>query len=170
MNNFSIHGYAHTFGDNINTDLISPANYIGKGDDLMIAHAMEGADPDFSKKVHPGDIIVAGSNFGPGSSRETAPFVIKGSGIACIIAKSYARIFYRNSINIGLPVLISQDAERIEAGDELKIDALAGIIINCTKSEEYHCKPLPENIMEIVKDGGLIPNLKKHSSFHAAKP
>ena len=162
MSHFTIHGRVHKFGDNINTDLISPAGYIGKGEDLMIAHAMEGADPDFAKKVQPGDVLVAGNNFGPGSSRETAPFVIKGSGIACIVAKSYARIFYRNSINIGLPVLISEDADRIDEGDELQIDALEGTIVNCTKQETYHCKPLPENIMAIVTDGGLIPHLKKH--------
>ncbi len=161
MANFTIHGKVHRFGENINTDLISPANYIGKGDDIMIAHAMEGADPDFSKKVLPGDIIVADENFGPGSSRETAPYVIKGSGIACVVAKSFARIFYRNAINIGLPVLVLDQVDRIEEGDELKIDPLGGILWNCTKQEEYHCKPLPENIMAIVKDGGLISHLKK---------
>ena len=161
MSNFTIHGTVHRFGENINTDLISPANYIGKGDDIMIAHAMEGADPDFPKKVKPGDIMVADENFGPGSSRETAPFVIKGSGIACVVAASFARIFYRNAINIGLPVLISDQVSRIEGGDELKIDPLEGIIVNCTKNEEYHCKALPPNIMEIVKDGGLIQHLAK---------
>ncbi|WP_312613774.1 3-isopropylmalate dehydratase small subunit [Oscillibacter sp.] len=163
MSSFSICGKVHRFGENINTDLISPANYIGKGDDIMIAHAMEGADPDFSKKVRPGDIIVAGENFGPGSSRETAPFVIKGSGISCVVAKSFARIFYRNAINIGLPVLILDEVEQIEAGDELAIDPLEGIIRNHTKNEEYRCKPLPRNIHEIVKDGGLIAHLKKQS-------
>ena len=163
MSSFSICGKVHRFGENINTDLISPANYIGKGDDIMIAHAMEGADPGFSKKVRPGDIIVAGENFGPGSSRETAPFVIKGSGISCVVAKSFARIFYRNAINIGLPVLMLDEVEQIEAGDELAIDPLEGIIRNHTKNEEYRCKPLPRNILEIVKDGGLIAHLKKQS-------
>lgn len=163
MSGFSIHGRVHKFGDNINTDLISNATFIGKGDDIMIAHAMEGADPDFPKKVKPGDIIVAGRNFGPGSSRETAPFVIKGSGIACIIAESYARIFFRNAINIGLPILISKHVFEIDAGDELRVDPIAGRIINVTKNAEYDCEALPENIMELVNAGGLIPYLKRQT-------
>jgi 3-isopropylmalate/(R)-2-methylmalate dehydratase small subunit len=162
MNNFSIHGRVRKFGDNINTDLISPAPYIGMADEIMIAHAMEGADPEFSKKVRPGDILVAGKNFGSGSSRETAPFVIKGSGIAAIIAEFYARIFYRNAINIGLPVLSCAEAAKINAGDELKVDPVGGVILNVTTGEEYKCSALPENIMELVKDGGLIPHYRKH--------
>ena len=161
MSEFSIHGRVHKFGDNINTDLISPAPYIGMADEIMIAHAMEGADPDFSKKVKSGDIMVGGKNFGSGSSRETAPFVIKGSGITAIIAEFYARIFYRNAINIGLPVLTCAEAGRISDGDELQVDPLAGKIVNVTKGEEYVCSSLPENIMELVKDGGLIPHYKK---------
>lgn len=161
MSDFTIHGQVHKFGDNINTDLISPAYYIGKADEIMIAHAMEGADPDFSKTVKSGDIIVAGHNFGPGSSRETAPFVIKGSGISCVIAESYARIFYRNAINIGLPILISDCVPEIRDGDELKVDPIAGVILNATTGKEYSCSPLPPNIMELVKDGGLIPHLLK---------
>ena len=161
MKGYPIHGRVHKFGDNINTDLISPAYYIGKSDDIMIAHAMEGADPEFSQKVKPGDIIVAGENFGPGSSRETAPFVIKGSGISCVIAKSYARIFYRNAINIGLPILVFPHAEEINDGDELEIDPIQGAIADLTTGKEYTCTPLPENIMELVRDGGLIPHLLK---------
>ena len=158
---FMIRGKVHKFGDNINTDLISPAYYIGKSDEIMIAHAMEGADPDFSKKVQPGDILVAGHNFGPGSSRETAPFVIKGSGIACVIAVSYARIFFRNAINIGLPILTFDQVDEICDGDELEVDPLAGTIINITTGKEYVCSQLPENIMELVQDGGLIAHLMK---------
>lgn len=161
MANYTIHGIVHKFGDNINTDLISPAYYIGKADEIMIAHAMEGADPDFTKKVKPGDIIVADENFGPGSSRETAPFVIKGSGISCVIARSYARIFYRNSINIGLPVLTFAQTDEISEGDELKVDPMEGVILNVTTGKEYRCSKLPANIMELVQDGGLIPHLKK---------
>ncbi len=158
---FMIRGKVHKFGDNINTDLISPAYYIGKSDEIMIAHAMEGADPDFSKRVQPGDILVAGHNFGPGSSRETAPFVIKGSGIACVIAVSYARIFFRNAINIGLPILTFDQVDEICDGDELEVDPLAGTIINITTGKEYVCSQLPENIMELVQDGGLIAHLMK---------
>lgn len=161
MKNYPIHGIVHKFGDNINTDLISPAYYIGKADEIMIVHAMEGADPGFSKKVKPGDIIVAGHNFGPGSSRETAPFVIKGSGIACVIAASYARIFYRNAINIGLPILTFDQIDELGEGDELGVDPLAGIITNFTTGKDYACLHLPENIMELVNDGGLIPHLLK---------
>ncbi len=161
MNEYLIHGKVHKFGDNINTDLISPASYIGKADEIMIAHAMEGADPDFPQKVKPGDVIVAGHNFGPGSSRETAPFVIKGSGIACVVAESYARIFYRNAINIGLPVLTFDKANEINEGDELEIDPIAGTIHNVTTGKEYICSKLPDNIMELVKAGGLIPHLKQ---------
>ena len=163
MSGFTIHGKVHKYGDNINTDLISPAPYIGMAEEIMIAHAMEGVDPNFSKNVKPGDIIVAGKNFGSGSSRETAPFVIKGSGISVIIAEFYARIFYRNAINIGLPVLMSDCIEKISAGDELKVDPIAGKIINVTRNEEYTCSALPDNIMQLVKDGGLIPHLKKQT-------
>ena len=161
MKGYPICGKVHKFGDNINTDLISPAYYIGKADEIMIAHAMEGADPDFSKKVQPGDIIVAGHNFGSGSSRETAPFVIKGSGIACVIAQSYARIFYRNAINIGLPILVFEQVEEIRDGDRLEIDPIRGAVANLTTGKEYTCSALPANIMELVQDGGLIPHLKK---------
>ena len=162
MKGYPIHGRVHKFGDNINTDLISPAYYIGKPDEVMIAHAMEGADPEFSKKVQPGDIIVAGHNFGPGSSRETAPFVIKGSGIACVIASSYARIFFRNAINIGLPILTFDHVDEINGGDELEVDPIAGAIADITTGKEYACSCLPENIMELVRDGGLIAHLMKY--------
>nr|WP_325240189.1 3-isopropylmalate dehydratase small subunit [uncultured Oscillibacter sp.] len=162
MKGYPIHGRVHKFGDNINTDLISPAYYIGKPDEVMIAHAMEGADPEFSKKVQPGDIIVAGHNFGPGSSRETAPFVIKGSGIVCVIASSYARIFFRNAINIGLPILTCDRVDEINGGDELEVDPIAGAIVDITTGKEYVCSRLPENIMELVRDGGLIAHLMKN--------
>ena len=164
MSDFSIQGKVHKFGDNINTDLISPAPYIGKADEIMIAHAMVGADPDFPQKVKPGDIMVAGKNFGSGSSRETAPFVIKGSGIAVIIAEFYARIFYRNAINIGLPVLTCASVSKINDGDELKVDPINGVILNVTTGEQYKCSALPENIMELVKDGGLIPHYQKRAT------
>ena len=165
MGNFSIHGRVQKFGDNINTDLISPAPYIGMADEIMIAHAMEGADPDFSKKVKPGDILVAGKNFGSGSSRETAPFVIKGSGIAVIIAEFYARIFYRNAINIGLPILESCDAAAgIRSGDEIEIDMEAGLVRNLTTGQDYRTQPQPEFVREIIRAGGLLQRLKSTSN------
>jgi 3-isopropylmalate/(R)-2-methylmalate dehydratase small subunit len=161
MANYTIHGKVHKYGDNINTDLISPARFIGMADDVMIAHAMDGVDPEFSNKVNFGDILVAGENFGSGSSRETAPFVIKESGISVIIAKFFARIFFRNAINIGLPVMVSDCIEKISDGDDLKVDPIAGKILNTSTGEEFSCSSLPDNIMQLVKDGGLIPHFKK---------
>jgi len=122
---------------------------------------MEGADPDFSKKVKAGDIMVAGKNFGSGSSRETAPMVIKGSGISVIIAEFYARIFYRNAINIGLKVLMCDKVSEISDGDELEVNPLAGTILNVTTGESYTCSKLPDHILELVNDGGLISHLRK---------
>lgn len=157
-----IRGRVHKFGDNINTDFINPAQYMELSMEEMIAHAMEGADPDFSKKVKPGDIMVAGKNFGSGSSRETAPLVIKGSGISVIIAEFFARIFYRNAINIGLKVLMCDSVSEISDGDELEVDASAGRIQNRTTGKEYQCSALPDHILELVNDGGLIGHLEKN--------
>jgi 3-isopropylmalate/(R)-2-methylmalate dehydratase small subunit len=154
-------GKAHKFGDNINTDLINPAQYMELPLDEMAKHAMEGAGPDFYKKAKPGDIIVAGKNFGSGSSRETAPMVIKHCGIAAVIAVSFARIFYRNAINIGLPVLICDEAGKIREDSALEVDFTEGIVKNLTDSASYKCSSLPKHIMELVNDGGLIPHLKR---------
>lgn len=156
-----IRGRVHKFGDNINTDFINPAQYMELSMEEMISHAMEGADPDFSKKVRPGDILVAGKNFGSGSSRETAPFVIKGSGISVVIAEFFARIFYRNAINIGLKVLICPTACEISDGDELEVDPAAGSIRSLTTGKVHRCTRLPANIMDMVNDGGLIEHLLK---------
>lgn len=161
MAGYTIHGFVHKYGDNINTDYISPAPFVGMPDEVMFAHAMEGVDPDFSKKVRPGDILVAGKNFGPGSSRETAPYVIQGNGISVIIAEFFARIFYRNAINIGLPVLTCKDVDSIHDGDELEVNPMEGIIHNITKNEYYYCTRFPENIMELMEDGGLLKHLEK---------
>lgn len=122
---------------------------------------MEGADPDFPKKVRAGDIMVAGKNFGSGSSRETAPMIIKGSGIAVVIAEFFARIFYRNAINIGLSVLTTNSVSEINDGDELEVDPIAGTIRNITTGKSYQCTKYPENIMKLVNDGGLINHLRK---------
>lgn len=155
-----IQGTAHKFGDNINTDLISPAQYMELDNAGIAAHAMEGADPDFPKKVRPGDVIVAGKNFGSGSSRETAPIAIKGCGVAVVIAEFYARIFYRNCINIGLPALICEQAKEIAGGDELEVIPDEGVIRDITTGKTYRCKPLPENIMRIIRNGGLMGDLR----------
>jgi len=157
-----ITGKVHKFGDHVNTDAINPAKYMELSMDEMIAHVLEGADPDFAARVKPGDIIVAGKNFGSGSSRETAPVSIKGAGVSLIIAEFFARIFYRNAINVGLKVLICPEAAReVQAGDTLRVDVSAGIIEDVTTGKSYTCAPLPDHILELVEDGGLLNHLEK---------
>lgn len=149
----------HKFGDNINTDLISPAQYMEQDNAGIAAHAMEGADPDFVKKMQPGDCVVAGKNFGSGSSRETAPIALKECGVSVVIARFFARIFYRNCINIGLPVMICEQADEIQDGDQLEVEPLTGLIRDVTSGRQYQCSPLPENIMTIIEHGGLLGDL-----------
>ncbi|MCI7145747.1 MAG: 3-isopropylmalate dehydratase small subunit [Clostridiales bacterium] len=155
------HGKVHKYGDNIDTDVIIPARYLNTADHKELAsHCMVDIDEDFVNKVKPGDIMVGGENFGCGSSREHAPIAIKTSGIDCVIAKTFARIFYRNAINIGLPILECPEAgERIEAGDEVSIDFDNGIITNETKGETYRAQPFPDFIKEIMAKGGLMKSL-----------
>jgi len=151
-------GTVHRFGDNIDTDAIIPARYLVTTDPAELAeHCMEGSeDLDFVRKVKPGDFIVAGSNFGCGSSREQAPVAIKGSGVACVIAKSYSRIFLRNSINIGLAVLECPEAsEALKAGEGIKVDPESGTI-TADGGRIFKARPLPAFMMEIVKAGGLM--------------
>ncbi|NPV79766.1 MAG: 3-isopropylmalate dehydratase small subunit [Firmicutes bacterium] len=154
-----ITGRVWKFGNNIDTDLIIPARYLNTSDPAELAgHCMEDADPGFSGKVKPGDIIVAGSNFGCGSSREHAPIAIKACGVSCVIAASFARIFFRNAINIGLPVFESQEAsEKIREGDLVEVDEAAGIIRNETTGETYRFVGFPPFMEEIIRAGGLVP-------------
>lgn len=151
-------GKAIKYGDNIDTDVIIPARFLNTSDPKELAqHCMEDLDKEFKNKVKEGDILVVGENFGCGSSREHAPLAIKASGISCIIAKSFARIFYRNAINIGLPILESREAvDGIEEGDIVSVDVDNGIIRNVTKGTEFKAQPFPEFIKEIIKYGGLI--------------
>lgn len=151
-------GRAWRFGDDINTDEIIPAKYLVTTDAKELgAHCLEGIDAEFSKKISKGDIIVAGKNFGCGSSREHAPLSIKGCGISCIIAESFARIFFRNCINMGLPIFESKEAAHgIEIGDAIEVDAAKGEIKNLTKGEVYNAKPMPEFMQELIKAGGLV--------------
>ena len=153
-----LRGKVWKFGDNIDTDAIIPARYLNTSDPEELArHIMEDADRDFSSKVKSGDIIIAGTNFGCGSSREHAPIAIKAAGIQAVVAKSFARIFYRNAFNIGLPIFESEDAsQKIREGDEIQIDADKGIIKNITKKEEYTAKPIPPFMQELISAGGLI--------------
>lgn len=158
-----IKGKVWKFGDNIDTDVIIPARYLNTTDPEELAkHCMEDVDPEFSKKVNKGDIIVAGKNFGCGSSREHAPIAIKACGIACVIAESFARIFYRNAFNTGLLILECPEAvKETETGDELEIYPEEGKIINLTKNKTFFTKPLPPFMKEILEDGGLIPHIMK---------
>ena len=155
-------GKAIKYGNNIDTDVIIPARYLNTQDHKELAsHCMEDIDKSFPKKVKDGDIMVAGSNFGCGSSREHAPIAIKASGISCVIAKDFARIFYRNAINIGLPILECAEAsERIEDGDKVEVDFSTGIISNKTKKETYQALPFPEFIKNIINKGGLLNSIK----------
>ena len=156
-------GTVFKYGDNIDTDVIIPARYLNIADTAELAtHCMEDIDTDFVHQVRKGDIMVGGENFGCGSSREHAPLVIKESGVDCVIAKTFARIFYRNAINIGLPILeCPQASDRIDAGDQVSIDFDTGIITNETKGESYQAQPFPDFIKEIMAAGGLVPSLAK---------
>jgi len=161
-----LRGRVWKFGDDINTDLIVPARYLNTTDPSELSlHLMEDGDPDFVKKIRPGDIIVAGKNFGCGSSREHAPIAIKASGIQAVIAESFARIFYRNSFNIGLPIFESpQASEGIDEGDEVEIYPDKGIIKNITKKTEYGTSPIPPFMEELISRGGLMEWVKRRLS------
>ena len=151
-------GRVFKYGDNVDTDVIIPARYLNTSDPKeLAAHCMEDIDLDFAKKVQEGDIIVANKNFGCGSSREHAPIAIKESGISCVIASTFARIFYRNAINIGLPILeCDQAVKSIEAGDKLEVNFDTGVIKNLTKNEEYQGEAFPEFMQKIIDNDGLI--------------
>ena len=155
-------GRVHKFGDNVDTDVIIPARYLNTASHKeLAAHCMEDIDATFVGKVQQGDIMVAEKNFGCGSSREHAPIAIKASGISCVIASTFARIFYRNAINIGLAIMECPEAsEKIEAGDEVAVDFDTGVITNVTKGETYQSLPFPEFIKEIIQAGGLMSSIK----------
>jgi len=161
MSILNIQGYVHKFGDNINTDIITPGKYLELSIEEIAKHVMEGVVEDFVSKIKPGDILVAGNNFGSGSSRETAPLALKIAGISAIVAKSYARIFYRNSFNIGLPILEIKETDEIKGGDELVIDLEGGIVNNLNQKKIYHFVPLPERLLNMIKVGGLVAQLEQ---------
>ncbi len=156
-------GKVWKFGNNIDTDAIIPARYLNTSDpDELAKHLMEDADKDFPSKVKSGDLIIAEANFGCGSSREHAPIAIKAAGVQAVVAKSFARIFYRNSFNIGLPIFESDEAaEKVQEGDEIEVDADNGVIRNVTKGEEYTAKPIPPFMQELISAGGLIEWTKR---------
>jgi 3-isopropylmalate/(R)-2-methylmalate dehydratase small subunit len=156
-------GKVHKYGANVDTDAIIPARYLNVSEPAELAkHCMEDIDQDFVKRVKPGDIMMATTNFGCGSSREHAPIAIKASGISCIIAKSFARIFFRNAINIGLPLLeCNQAVDETEAGNTLEVDLSNGKIKNLTRGSEFEAKPYPEFMAELIAAGGLVEYTKK---------
>ena len=159
-------GKVFRYKDNVDTDVIIPARYLNTSNaEELASHCMEDIDRDFVKKVKKGDIIVADKNFGCGSSREHAPLAIKTSGIGCVIARSFARIFYRNSINIGLAILECEEAcDNIEAGDEVEVDFDSGVIKNLTKNEEYQAEPFPPFMQSLISAGGLAPYMAKENN------
>ena len=156
-------GKAHRFGDDVNTDEIIPARYLNVTDEAeLAAHCMEDADPEFASRAAPGHIIVAGKNFGCGSSREHAPLAIRAFGIGCVLAESFARIFFRNAINIGLPIVECAPAAReAEDGDEVEVDVASGQVVNHTKGTTYDFPPYPEELQRIISAGGLIPFVRE---------
>ncbi len=157
------HGFVHKYGDNVDTDVIIPARYLNTSSHAeLAAHCMEDIDKDFVKNVKPGDIMVADKNFGCGSSREHAPIAIKASGVSCVIASTFARIFYRNAINIGLAILECEEAAKgIQNGDEVKVDFDTGVIEDVTTGKTYQAQPFPPFIQNIVQKGGLLNSIMK---------
>lgn len=162
-----LRGKVHKFGDDVNTDYIISGRYKFKTLDMreLAKHVMEDLDPDFYSKVSKGDFMVAGRNFGCGSSREQAPLAIINADISAVIAKSFARIFYRNSINTGLP-LIECDTDQIDPGDELQIDLSKGLLHNVSKGIDIPITPLPDVMLKILSEGGLVEHFKKHGTFN----
>ena len=157
------HGFVHKYGDNVDTDVIIPARYLNTASHAELAtHCMEDIDKDFVKNVKQGDIIVAAKNFGCGSSREHAPIAIQASGVSCVIASTFARIFYRNAINIGLPILeCDEAANEIQNGDEVEVNFDTGIILNRSSGKSYQAQPFPPFIQNIIQKGGLLNSLTK---------
>jgi len=158
-----LRGKVHKYGDDVNTDVIIPARYLNVYDPAELAqHCMEDLDSEFLKRVKPGDIIVAGTNFGCGSSREHAPLAIKAAGISCVIARSFARIFYRNALNTGLPILECEEAvDKTRAGDVLEIELSTGEIVNITRGLTFKAKPFPDFMLQLIEAGGLIEYTKR---------
>jgi 3-isopropylmalate/(R)-2-methylmalate dehydratase small subunit len=159
----TLRGYAHKYGANVDTDVIIPARYLNLNTAEELApHCMEDIDAEFVQRVRPGDMIVTATNFGCGSSREHAPLAIKAAGVSCVIAKSFARIFYRNAINVGLPILECAEAvDGSEAGDELAVELETGTIRNLTKGNEFKAKPYPQFVLELMQAGGLVEYTKR---------
>ena len=161
-------GRAWKFGDNLDTDVLAPGQYMKFGIDEIARHCLESVRPDFAATVKPGDVIVGGRNFGVGSSREQAPQALKHLGVAAVIAVSYSGLFYRNALNLGLAVVVCKEAQRIEEGDQVRVDPEKGIINVAGALMQLACEPIPAFLMEMVRDGGLVPHLEKRLKGKAA--
>lgn len=160
----TILGNAWVYGDNIDTDLLAPGAYMKAPLTELAAHCLEAIDVDFASKIKQGDVVIAGDAFGIGSSREQAAQALVELGVAAVIAKSFARIFYRNALNLGLPVLFCPELNEIDKGDEIAVDPVKGLVENKTKGQTFQCEPIPEELMIIVNAGGLMPFLKQKFS------
>jgi 3-isopropylmalate/(R)-2-methylmalate dehydratase small subunit len=166
----TLRGHAHKYGKNVDTDVIIPGKYCNIVDPAELGkHALEGLDPQYTSKMQQGDIIVADRNFGCGSSREVAPIAIKGSGTSAVIAKSFARIFYRNALNIGLPIFETDEAvDGIENGDEIEVEPATGIVRNVTKGKEYRAAEFPPFMRALIDAGGLVPYVERRLQERAS--
>lgn len=154
-------GRAWVFGDNLDTDVLAPGKYMKSGIDELARHCLESVDPAFAGSVREGDVVVGRRNFGTGSSREQAPQALKHLGVAALVAESFAGLFYRNAINLGLAAVVCADARRISAGDRVRVDPEAGRIENLSTGEVLACEPIPAHLMQMLRDGGLVPHLEK---------
>ncbi len=161
-------GRAFVFGDNIDTDVLAPGSLMKLSPEALATHCLEAVDPGFAGAVRSGDVLVAGANFGLGSSREQAAVSLKILGIQAVLATSFARIFWRNAINLGLPALVFPDAREIAGGDQLSLDTASGRIENLTQNRSYVIQPLPSHLLQMIADGGLIPHLQRRFQGHAA--
>ena len=152
---------AWVFGDDIDTDVLAPGKYMKLDIDEIAKHCLETVNAEFASSVKPGDVVVAGRNFGAGSSREQAPAALKHLGVAALVAESFAGLFYRNALNLGLPAVACRDAKRIRQGDAVEVDAEQGVIRNVTTGETLRCETIPAHLMQMVRDGGLLAHLEK---------
>lgn len=154
-------GRAFVYGDDVTTDALAPGAYMKKPVEEMASHCLEAIDPSFAKTVRAGDVVVGGENFGMGSSREQAAIALRQLGINAVVAKSFAGLFFRNAVNVGLAPLVCAEAGRIRPGDELSVEPVAGRIENLTTGDVYACEPIPPHLLDMIRDGGLLPHLER---------
>lgn len=163
-------GRAWVFGDNVDTDVLAPGKYMKSGIEELARHCLEAVEPGFAASVRPGDVVVGRRNFGTGSSREQAPQALKHLGVAALVAESFAGLFYRNALNLGLAAVVCPDAQRIRGGDRVRVDPAAGRIENLSTGEVLACEPIPAHLMQMLRDGGLVPHLEKRLARQKKEP